>query len=64
MKKGLDMRIYKGWNMVFLMVKYQLQKQQLEKTCFGTKEWSKNSGICNRCEQKNDCGKIKEKKGL
>jgi hypothetical protein len=58
------MRIYKGWNMVFLMVKNQLQKLQLEKTCFGTKEWSKNSGICNGCEQKDDCGKIKTKKGL
>jgi hypothetical protein len=60
------MRIYKGWNMVFLMVKtqLQLQKLQLEKACFGTKEWSQNSGICNGCEQKDDCGKIKAKKGL
>ena len=48
--------------MVFLMIKSQLQKQQLAKTCFGTKEWSKNSGICNGCEQKNDCGKVKAKK--
>ncbi len=48
--------------MVFLMVKSQLEKQQPEKTCFGTKEWSENSGICNRCELKNDCGKIKTKK--
>ncbi len=48
--------------MVFLMTKSQLQKQQLVKNCFGTNEWSKNSGICNRCEQKADCGKIKAKK--
>ena len=47
------------------MVKTQLQEQQLEKqkACFGTKEWSKNSGICNGCEWKEDCGKIKAKKG-
>lgn len=48
--------------MVFLMVKSQLQKQRLQKSCFGTKEWSKNSGICNGCEQKDACGKIKAKK--
>jgi hypothetical protein len=51
--------------MVFLMVKpqlCQLKRQQLEKTCFGTKEWSKNSGICNGCEKKDDCGKIKARK--
>ncbi|MFH1608142.1 MAG: hypothetical protein ABIA78_03335 [archaeon] len=40
------------------MVESQLQKQQAEKNCFGTKEWSKNSGICNGCELKSDCGKI------
>jgi hypothetical protein len=59
------MKIYKGQNMVFLMVKSQLQVQQLKasrKVCFGTKEWSNNSGICNGCEQKNDCGKIKAKR--
>ena len=44
------------------MVKTQLQKQQSKKACFGTKEWSQNSGICNGCELKDDCGKIKEKK--
>ena len=44
------------------MVKSQLQEQSPEKTCFGTKEWSKNSGICNGCEWKNSCGKIKIKK--
>ena len=45
--------------MIFFMVKSQLQKKQSEKACFGTKEWSKNSGICNGCEWKEDCGKIK-----
>jgi hypothetical protein len=46
--------------MVFLMVK--LQKQRSEKKCFGTKEWSSNSGICNGCKQKDDCGKVKAKR--
>jgi len=48
--------------MIFLMVKTQVQKKQSEKACFGTKEWSKNSGICNGCELKTDCGKIKQGK--
>jgi hypothetical protein len=41
------------------MAKPQAQKQHSEKTCFGTKEWSKNSGICRGCELNEDCGKIK-----
>jgi len=45
------------------MVKTQLKKQQSEKNCFGTKEWSKNSGICNGCDLKEACGKIKERRG-
>ncbi len=44
------------------MDKTQLKKQQLKKNCFGTKEWSKNSGICNGCALKDSCGKIKAKK--
>ena len=44
------------------MVKSQLKKQ-FEKACFGTKEWSENSGICNGCEWKEDSGKIKARKG-
>jgi len=47
---------------VFLMAQSQLQKQKSEKSCFRTKEWSKNSGICNGCKLKGDCGKIKVKK--
>jgi hypothetical protein len=39
------------------MAKPQLKKQHSEKTCFGTKEWSNNSGICRGCEAKEDCGK-------
>jgi len=39
------------------MVKPQAQKQNGEKTCFGTKEWSDNSGICRGCKFKVDCGK-------
>ncbi len=61
-KKELKHRIYKVLIMVFLMVKKRLQKKQPEKNCFGTKEWSENSGICNGCEKKNDCGKIKDKR--
>lgn len=39
------------------MVKSQSQKQHTEKPCFGTKEWSNNSGICRGCESKTECGK-------
>ena len=44
------------------MVKGQSKKKQ-SKNCFGTKEWSQNSGICNRCKLQNDCGKIQANKG-
>ena len=43
------------------MVKVPLKSKALRKPCFGTKEWSKNSGICNRCESKEACRKIKVK---
>ena len=43
------------------MTKAQSKSKPLRKTCFGTKEWSENSGICNRCESKKACGKIKAK---
>ena len=46
------------------MAKNQSKKKPPEKTCFGTKEWSENSGICNGCKWKDNCGKIKAKKGL
>jgi len=38
------------------------QKQRSEKNCFGTKEWSDNSGICNGCDYKDACGKVKTKR--
>ncbi len=41
------------------MVKNQ-EKQHLKKPCFKTKEWSKNSGICNRCILRDSCGEINE----
>ena len=41
--------------------KEELQKKKSRKLCFGTKEWSKNSGICRRCELKDECGKIHAK---
>ncbi|MBS3076386.1 hypothetical protein J4481_01445 [Candidatus Pacearchaeota archaeon] len=33
-----------------------------KKSCFGTKEWSENSGICNGCVLKIECGKSSQKK--
>ncbi|MFH1503157.1 MAG: hypothetical protein ABIE36_00675 [Candidatus Diapherotrites archaeon] len=44
------------------MDKDQLQKQKSEKPCFGTKEWSKTSGICRGCGLKDSCGKIQANK--
>ena len=43
------------------MVKKQL-KEEPTKSCYGTKEWSVNSGICAGCKLKESCGKIKAKK--
>jgi len=40
------------------MVKTELEKRKLLKRCYGTKEWSLNSGICRNCKWKEDCGKI------
>ena len=45
------------------MAKVQSKKPQPEKSCFGTKEWSENSGICNGCDLKEACGKSKAKRG-
>jgi hypothetical protein len=45
----------------FFMDKAQLKPKNSMKACFGTKEWSENSGICNRCESREACGKIKAK---
>jgi len=35
----------------------KIKKKPLSKGCFGTKEWSKNSGICCNCKLKEKCGK-------
>jgi len=43
------------------MVKSKLKEKSQKKACFGTKEWSENSGICNGCEWKDECGKIRGK---
>ncbi len=43
------------------MGKTPSKSKELRKVCFGTKEWSNNSGICNRCELKESCGKISTK---
>jgi len=31
------------------------------KACYGTGEWSANSGICRNCKWQEDCGKIEGK---
>jgi hypothetical protein len=33
----------------------------LQKACYGTGEWSANSGICRNCKLQDDCGKIEGK---
>ncbi|MEJ2267609.1 MAG: hypothetical protein P8X70_00855 [Nanoarchaeota archaeon] len=40
------------------MVKVKSKSEALRKKCFGTKEYSENSGICKRCELKESCGNI------
>jgi len=39
------------------MVKSELEQMQLLKACYGSDEWSNNSGICRNCKLKEDCGK-------
>jgi hypothetical protein len=34
------------------------EQRHLLKGCYGTNEWSKNSGICRNCKWKEDCGKV------
>ena len=40
------------------MAKSELEQRQLIKGCYGTNEWSKNSGICCNCKWKEDCYKV------
>ena len=37
------------------MIKNELLEQKSLKGCYGTKEWSENSGICCNCKLKKDC---------
>ncbi len=39
-------------------VKSMQEQQKSSKGCFGTTEWSENSGICCNCKLKEDCGKM------
>ena len=39
-------------------LKKELRERKLLKACYGTAEWSVNSGICRNCKWKDDCGKI------
>ena len=41
------------------MVKTELEQRSLLKACYGTNEWSANSGICSNCKWQKDCGKFK-----
>ena len=44
------------------ITKSELEPQKLLKACFGTSEWSENSGICCQCKLKDDCGKMNSKR--
>ena len=44
------------------MDKAQIQEKKSKKSCFGTKEWSRNSGICKGCKLKKACGQIRLQK--
>jgi hypothetical protein len=49
------------------MIKNKIMKSELEqpnslKACYGTAEWSKNSGICCNCKLQNDCKKMNLKR--
>jgi len=43
------------------MAKAESKQKNLMKVCYGTKEWSENSGICCNCKLQKDCGKIEKK---
>ena len=42
-------------------MKSELKQQKLVKDCYGTSEWSENSGICCNCKLQDACGKMKLK---
>jgi|ETNmetMinimDraft_2_1059921.scaffolds.fasta_scaffold207537_2 hypothetical protein len=39
----------------------KLNQKSLQKNCYGTSEWSANSGICCNCKWQEECGKLKGK---
>ena len=56
-------RLYIVSNTLYLMIKNKIMKSALEqkkllKVCYGTSEWSENSGICCNCNLQADCGKM------
>ncbi len=40
------------------IMKSALEQKKLLKVCYGTSEWSENSGICCNCNLQADCGKM------
>ena len=44
------------------IMKSEIKQQKLLKVCYGTSEWSENSGICCQCKLKDDCGKMNLKR--
>jgi hypothetical protein len=40
------------------MVKDKLEENESLKGCYGTNEWSDNSGICRNCKLREECGKV------
>jgi len=40
------------------MAKNELEEKNSLKACYGTNEWSDNSGICRNCKLREKCGKI------
>ena len=39
----------------------KLKQKSLLKGCYGTVEWSANSGICCNCKWQEECGKFEGK---
>jgi len=43
------------------IVESKLEQRKLLKVCYGTSEWSENSGICCNCKLRDDCYKMRAK---
>tara|TARA_Y100000034_G_scaffold136075_1_gene210630 strand:- start:1056 stop:1211 length:156 start_codon:yes stop_codon:yes gene_type:complete len=39
----------------------KLKQKSIQKNCYGTNEWSANSGICCNCKWQEECGKFERK---